>query len=151
MQQARAFFTLMKPRKRHKQQPLVDCLSKRNSNRFYANQKTLGGICVCSFDVQKPRTTYQLPILYIYICVVAFLKEISLLYKGDTEKQSLLYIGNTESGSQKHDRLFKAVFFVSWETMLCGCKIFRSIQRLRSFSLIIILVMLEYIYSTLKQ
>lgn len=48
-------------------------------------KKTLGGICVCSFDVQKPRATYQLPILYIYICVVAFLKEISLLYKGDTE------------------------------------------------------------------
>lgn len=48
--------------------------------------------------------------LYYSICVVAFLKEISLLYKGDTEKQSLLYIGDTESGLQKHNRLFKAVF-----------------------------------------
>lgn len=76
-------------------------------------KKTLGSISFCSSDVQKPRATYQLPILYysIYsICVVAFLKEISLLYKGDTEKQSLLYIGDTESGLQKHNRLFKAVF-----------------------------------------
>lgn len=73
-------------------------------------KKMLGSISFCSFDVQKPRATYQLPILYYFICVVTFLKEISLLYKGDTEKQSLLYIGDTESGLQKHNRLFKAVF-----------------------------------------
>lgn len=73
-------------------------------------KKTLGSISFCSSDVQKPRATYQLPILYYFICVVTFLKEISLLYKGDTEKQSLLYIGDTESGLQKHNRLFKAVF-----------------------------------------
>lgn len=62
-------------------------------------KKTLGGISVCSLDVQNPRATHQLPILYYSICVVAFLKEISLLYKGDTEKQSLLYIGDSESES----------------------------------------------------
>ena len=71
-------------------------------------KKTLGSISFCSSDVQEPRATHQLPIFYI--CVVAFIKEISLLYKGDTEKQSLLYIGDTESGLQKHNRLFKAVF-----------------------------------------
>ena len=36
------FFTIMKPRQRHKQQPLIDCLSKRDSNRFYANLKNAG-------------------------------------------------------------------------------------------------------------
>lgn len=46
------------------------------------------------------KTTCDIPATYIiyYICVVAFLKEISLLYKGDTEKQSPLYKGDTESG-----------------------------------------------------
>lgn len=58
---------------------------------FMRIKKTLGGICVCSFDVQKPRATYQLPILYILY--------VWSLYKGDTEKQSLLYIGDTESES----------------------------------------------------
>lgn len=100
--------------------------------------------------LRRAKSTCDTPATYIiyYICVVAFLKEISLLYKGDTEKQSLLYIGDSESESQKHNRFFKAVFFVNGETMLCGCKIFRPIQRLRSFSLIFLLVMLEYIYST---
>lgn len=76
-------------------------------------RKNAGGISVCSSDVQNSRA--DTPAIYIiyFICVVAFLKEISLLYKGDTEKQSLLYIGDSESESQKHDRLFKAVFFVS--------------------------------------
>lgn len=104
--------------------------------------KKNAGWYMCLF-FRCTKTTCDIPatyIIYLYMC--------GLLYKGDTGKQSLLYIGNSESESQKHDRLFKAVFFVSWESMLCGCKIFRPIQRLRSFSLIFILVMLEYIYST---
>lgn len=49
---------------------------------------------------------------------------------------SLLYIGDTESESQKHNRFFKVVFFVNGETMLCGCKFFDRYKESRSFSLI---------------
>lgn len=77
---------------------------------LYANQKNAGQYKF--LFIRCARTTCDTPATYIiyYICVVAFIKEISLLYKGDTEKQSLLYIGDTESGLQKHNRLFKAVF-----------------------------------------
>lgn len=126
-------------------------IKKRWAVYFTRIKKTLGSISFCSSDVQKPRATYQLPILYYSICVVAFFKEISLLYKGDTEKQSLLYIGDTESGSQKHNRLFKAVFFVNGVTMLCGCKFFDRYKDSDLSALYFLLVMLEYIYSTLKQ
>ena len=109
-QQAPAFFTLMsRASDINSNRWTIDCQSGI-ANDFMRIKKTLGSISFCSSDVQKPRATYQLPILYYSICVVAFLKEISLLYKGDTEKQSLLYIGDTESGLQKHNRLFKAVF-----------------------------------------
>lgn len=111
-------------------------IKKRWAGYFMRIKKNAGWYKRLFFRCAK--STCDTPATYIIysICVVAFLKEISLLYKGDTEKQSLLYIGDSESESQKHDRLFKAVFFVSWETMLCGCNIFRPIQRLRSFSLI---------------
>lgn len=46
---------------------------KRWAVYFTRIKKTLGGISVCSSDVQKPRVTYQLPIFIYYICVVAFL------------------------------------------------------------------------------
>ena len=110
MQQATRLFYLNESRKRHKQPPLNVRLSKRDGYRFYANQKTLGGILyanqknagwyMCLF-FRCAKAAYDIPATYIIysICVVAFLKEISLLYKGDTEKQSLLYIGDTESES----------------------------------------------------
>lgn len=120
-QQAPAFFTLMsRVSDINSKRCSIDCQSG-DSYRFYANQKTLCGILYANqknagwykrLFFRCAKTTCDIPATYIiyYICVVAFLKEISLLYKGDTEKQSLLYIGDSESESQKHDRLFKAVF-----------------------------------------
>lgn len=52
---------------------MINGLLQRDSNRICTIKKTLGGISVCSSDVQKPRVTYQLPIFIYYICVVAFL------------------------------------------------------------------------------
>lgn len=63
-------------------------IKKRWAGYFMRIKKTLGGISVCSFDVQNPRATHQLPIFIYYTCVVAFLKEISLLFKGDTIAES---------------------------------------------------------------
>ena len=68
---------------------------KKLGGILYTNQKNAGWYKFSFFRCAK--AAYDIPATYIIysICVVAFLKEISLLYKGDTEKQSLLYIGDT--------------------------------------------------------
>lgn len=40
---------------------MINGLLQRDSNRICTIKKTLGGISVCSSDVQNPRATYQLP------------------------------------------------------------------------------------------
>lgn len=105
-QQAPAFFTLMsRVSDINSKRCSIDCQSG-DSYRFYANQKTLCGILYANqknagwykrLFFRCAKTTCDIPATYIIysICVVAFIKEISLLYKGDTEKQSLLFKGDT--------------------------------------------------------
>lgn len=59
MQQATRLFYLNESRKRHKQPPLNVRLSKRDGYRFYANQKTLGGILYAN---QKKRW-----VVYVFV------------------------------------------------------------------------------------
>lgn len=62
---------------------------------------------------------------------------------------SLLYIGDTESESQKHNRFFKAVFFRKRRDNAMRLQIFSiDTKNLDLSALYLILVMLEYIYST---